>query len=432
MPRRPGRPPKALDPSASAAAALGAELRRLRHGRSLTLVRLAEMTEYSPQHLGAIERGCAVPSETIVARADAALGACGGLLGLLPEVIREQAHIRHRNGAARRPVPAAEGQPPSTEEHLAWERLAHAGQRVSRVTPSILQDLELISDRQRSLYHELSSAEMLAQVETHHALLTGFLQSSAPDALRRRIASAAAEAAGFTAWLWFDLGDAFRMRCFYRQANDALAEARDPSLAVYIKGFEAMAAGESGKRDLAVALLAEACDRAPRSLPAITKSWLDALNAKALARIGERRRALASLDRAQRFHDAGRDDGKDPWMFDFDYSSLAGYSGSCYLALGQDRAAATAFEKALVRLPKSCDRRRAMNQVGLARARLGTDDIEDARELACAALATFVGRGSVAGVRRVRRFRNALRETGHTVAALALDEQARALCDTTW
>ena len=132
MPRRPGRPPKALDPSASAAAALGAELRRLRQGRGLTLVTLAEMTGYSPQHLGAIERGAAVPSETIVARADATLGACGRLLALLPDVIREQAHHRHRKAAARRSTPALERRSSCTEEHLAWERLARSGRRASR------------------------------------------------------------------------------------------------------------------------------------------------------------------------------------------------------------------------------------------------------------------------------------------------------------
>ncbi len=395
-------------------------------------MQLAEMTEYSPQHLGAIERGSAVPSETIVARADDALGACGGLLGLLPEVIREQAHIRHRNGAARRRLPAVEAQLPSTEEHLAWERLAQSGRRVSRVTTSVVQDLELITDRQRSLYHELSSSELVAQVEMHHALLTGFLQSSAPDALRRRIASAAAEAAGLAAWLWFDLGDARRMRCFYREASDAVGEARDPSLGAYIKGFEGIAAGESGRRDSADGLLVDACERAPRSLPRLTRSWLHALRANALARMGERRRALESLDRAHRFHDVLRDDGTGPWMFDFDDSSLAGYSGSCYLALGQGHAAATAFEKALVHLPESCDRRRATIQVELAGARLVTGDVEEARDLACAALSTFVGRGSVAGVRRVRRLRNSLREAGHGAAALVIDEHTRALRQAAW
>jgi hypothetical protein len=86
-----------------------------------------------------------------------------------------------------------------------------------------------------------------------------------------------------------------------------------------------------------------------------------------------------------------------------------------------------AFEEALADLPKSCDRRQATIQVGLAHARLGTGDVEHACELACAALATFVGRGSVPGVRRVRRLRDALWEAGHAASALVIDEHARAL-----
>lgn len=392
----------------------------------MTLVELAQLTGYSPQHLGAVERSSAVPSETMVARADAVLCASGRLLVLLPEVIGEQAHIRHRNEAARRSIHAVAEDASALEEDLAWERLAHASRRSSRVTSSIVEDLELITDRQRRLYHELSSAELLAQVQTHHGLLTGFLRGASPDPLRRRIVSAAAEAAGFAAWLWFDLGDTFRMSVLYRQSNDALSEGADPSLASYIKGYEGLAAGECGRRDSAAALLAEACDRAPRSLFATTRSWLDVLNANALAVIGERRGALASLGRAQRSHDAAQNDRKDPWMFDFDYSSLAGYSGSCYLALGRTSAAVTAFEDALAHLPESCDRRRAIIQTGLARARVRAGEVEEACELACTALATFAGRGSVAGVRRVRRVRNALREAGHETAALAIDEQVRA------
>jgi hypothetical protein len=69
----------------------------------------------------------------------------------------------------------------------------------------------LITDRQRRLYHELSSAEMMVHVQVHVGLLMSLLDSPQPDVLRHRIASAAAEAAGFAAWLWYDLGDLYTM-----------------------------------------------------------------------------------------------------------------------------------------------------------------------------------------------------------------------------
>ena len=79
---------------------LGAELRRLRIDRGLTLAQLGRLVGYSWQHLGAIERGSAVPSEVVVAECDAAVLANGRLLSMLPAVIREQARVRHQQ---RRP-----------------------------------------------------------------------------------------------------------------------------------------------------------------------------------------------------------------------------------------------------------------------------------------------------------------------------------------
>ena len=101
--RRPGRPAKITDSASSAAAALGTELRRLRIDRGLTLAQLGRLVGYSWQHLGAIERGSAVPSEVVIAACDAAVLANGRLLSMLPAVIREQARVRHQHEAARRP-----------------------------------------------------------------------------------------------------------------------------------------------------------------------------------------------------------------------------------------------------------------------------------------------------------------------------------------
>ncbi|MGH3721184.1 MAG: helix-turn-helix domain-containing protein [Pseudonocardiaceae bacterium] len=61
------------DSASSAVAALGAELRRLRIDRGLTLGQLGRLVRYSWQHLGAVERGTAVPSEVVVSACDAAV-----------------------------------------------------------------------------------------------------------------------------------------------------------------------------------------------------------------------------------------------------------------------------------------------------------------------------------------------------------------------
>lgn len=159
---------------------------------------------YSWQHLGAIERGSAVPSEVVVTACDAAVLANGRLLSLLPAVIREQARVRHQHEAARRPgrsidLVGARARQVCDHDELDWERLADATQRPSRLSTAVVDDLELITDRQRPPYHELSSAEMMVHVQAHVGLLMSLLDNVQPEVLRHRIASAAAEAAGFAA-----------------------------------------------------------------------------------------------------------------------------------------------------------------------------------------------------------------------------------------
>jgi tetratricopeptide (TPR) repeat protein len=248
-----------------------------------------------------------------------------------------------------------------------------------------VEDLELITDRQRRLYHHLSSAEMLACVHGHLGVLTAFLGYHQPTALRHRIASAAAEAAGFAAWLWFDLGDAFRADQSYRHAHAAVAEATDRGLGAYIKGYQGIVAAQRTGADAALVHLDEACATAPRFLSKITRAWLTVLTAEALAHTGQRAAALTAIGHSRTLLDSAPLDESDPWMF-----------------------AATIT-------------------VGLAHARLASGELEEAQRMAAAALAVFAERGSVAGLHQVRAIRDAFRAAGHHAAASALDEQARAV-----
>lgn len=100
-PRR-GRPPKPLDPNASNAARLGAEIRSRRLERGLTLEALAELIGFTPQHISEVERAKASVSSPFLAQCDRALEARGSLLELLPAVVYERALERHDRSVARR------------------------------------------------------------------------------------------------------------------------------------------------------------------------------------------------------------------------------------------------------------------------------------------------------------------------------------------
>lgn len=424
-----GRPPGPQNGSDSVLAALGVELRALRSRRGLTLHELGQLTAYSPQHLGAVERAQVVPSEAVVVACDTALPANGRLITMLAAVIREQAAIRHRNQAARRA-----SRPPATRDSamqrelpddVDWERLADAGRRPSRVTPAVVEDVEQITDRQRRLYHDLSSAEMLVHVRAHLALLTALLKSEQPARLRHRIASAAGEAAGFAAWLWFDLGDAFSTQRCYDHAKDAVTEAGDVGLGAYITGYRGIVAAQNDGPAAALVHLGEASDTAPRSLSGTVRAWLMILTAEAMAHTGQAAAAVTAVLRAHELLADTGPSGAEPWMYEFDHGSLAAHTGTCHLALGQATQAAEAFEDALRSLPPSCDRRGARIQVGLARARIASGDGDEALRLATAALATFAQRGSAAGLRSVGDLRTTFALAGLPAAASALDEQAR-------
>ena len=415
--RGPGRPPKPPENSSSALAQLGGLVRCLRGERELTLMSLGKLTGYSWQHLSAVERGEVVPSEAVVVGCESALAAGGQLAALYPAVVREQASHRHGREAARR------GDAVRTDLDVEWARLGAAARQPSATSISLVEELEQITDRQRVLYHELSSAEIVVSVEAHLSLLVSLLRRTQPEPLRHRIASAAVEAAGFAAWLWLDLGDQFKMGALYKMAGDLFTESGNPALAAYITGYRALAAEAWGLGREAVHQAEAARDRAPAGTSQLVRSWLSAVGADALALTGDRC-ALNLLGEACGHLEAAQ--GKEEWMYDFDHSALAAYRGQCHLRLGQTREAMGAFEAGLTSLPPSCDRRGAFLAIGLAEACLAERMVDAATHYAQRALTVFAMSGSLAGLRRVQRYRRLLADAGHDREASDLDQQVRA------
>ncbi len=402
----------------------------------MTLHDLGELTGYSTQHVGAIERGAAAPSEQFVLACEAVLGAGGQLIALLPAVIREQAAARHERQAIRRPsssgprtqpapAPRASDGVGSREPGIDWERLATAGRKCVGVVDRVVDDLELITDQYRRLYHHLPSMEMVALLSSHEGLLSSLLKAPGPDHLRQRLASALAETAGFAAWGWHDLDDRFKAFHHYRLADRALHEADNSALGAYVHGFQAIACVSQGDRQAGLSLLETAVAQARNTAPASTNSWLQALQAEAWAAAGDARATARLLRRAEDQLSRVRPEDNAPWMFDFDSGRLAAFQGSCFLHLGRLKDAKRCLCEALMQLPDTCARRRGEIQIDLAQAYLASGDVEGACQFARKGLAGFVVTGSVVGLRRVRRLRAELIRSGHRKAAEELDEMLR-------
>lgn len=80
--------PRELDPSASALAFFGSELRRLRNRSGLSQERLGEIINYTGSLVGLVETAVRNPGRDFAERCDGALGADGALTRLWPLVSR--------------------------------------------------------------------------------------------------------------------------------------------------------------------------------------------------------------------------------------------------------------------------------------------------------------------------------------------------------
>jgi hypothetical protein len=177
-----------------------------------------------------------VPSEVVVSACDVAVLANGRLVSMLPAVIREQARVRHQRGAARRAGRSTDLVGARAQQlcggDLDWARLADAARLPSRLSTAVVDDLELITDRQRRLYHELSSAEMMVHVQAHGGLLVSLLDSAQPDSLRG--------------------GDVSTMSHCYQQARLATDESSNTGLRSYILGYQGLVARAQGRPESAL------------------------------------------------------------------------------------------------------------------------------------------------------------------------------------
>lgn len=303
------------------------------------------------------------------------------------------------------------------------ERLASAARKPSRVDLVTVEHLELVAQAHRDLYHDLSSAELIAAVTGHLEVITLLLEGFQPLPLRRRLAAIAAETAGHAAWLCHDLGDWHGVEHYYGVVDIATGQAGDPALEAYIRGFRCLVVGSQGQTREALGLAQSAIGIAQRSATATTRAWLAGLEAQALASVGDRDACCDALRRADTALGQSRREEDPAWMYEFDHARLLALSGACYGKLGRVAVAERTLREAIGALGLRRTRRRAEVLLDLAKVRARQLDAEDAAGLACEALEIAMETGSLAGVGRVRCFRPELDRWNGTRAVTALDEQ---------
>jgi transcriptional regulator with XRE-family HTH domain len=293
------------------------------------------------------------------------------------------------------------------------ERLALAIRRPSRLDVQTVAHLEKITQDHRELYHRLGPFELLGELTGHLRTLELLLTDTTSPRLRRPLAAMAGETAGHAAWLSHEIQHHRAVGRYYQLADVAMQQAGDPVLRAYVLGFRSVVHRTEGEPAEALRLVQGAGALAARSATATISSWLQGLEAQALAATGSTRDCLVALKRAEAAIERARP-GEDPaWMYSFDRGRFQILAGSCYRRLGKTKAAERTFYEALHLLgPSASARRRAEVLLELAYVEVQKRDLGRACDLAAQSLAGALEVGSAAGVREVRAFRAHLASLG--------------------
>jgi transcriptional regulator with XRE-family HTH domain len=255
----------------------------------------------------------------------------------------------------------------------------------------------------RRLERRLHTRLLVAPVVAHLGLIRQLLtDSERGDQRTRRLYGLLAETAGLAAWLYVDLDERASARRHYQVAIQAAERAGHPLLVAYMQASLGQFAAWVGDARQGLKVIEAARSRL-KSAPGLALLWLDALQAAALAELGDQR-ALMLLDRAESRVDAAQEQELVwPWIFRFDAAKLAGYRAVAAGRLGRTQTAEAAY-----RLWDTSDplpKQRALMDVERASACATEGDVTRACQLAVAAFDVGRRTGSDRVAHAVAQFR---------------------------
>jgi transcriptional regulator with XRE-family HTH domain len=424
-PRR-GRPPNPLDPDASSAAALGAELRALRLAKDLTLEALGDLTGYTPQYISEVERAKTPPTQPFFTACDAALDAQGELLALLPAALRERDRDRQERTAARRTASdlaalrceahsdAGENVNPTNRRGLIGTAgaaalgapmLGAAPIRAGEVDPELPAHWDNLLRLLGRLDAMNGPRDVLAAVCRELRIIAQYREGARGE-LRTELMRVEACWAEFAAWLSNDAGQSARTRVVWIDRAAALAaEAGCPDIAALAKMRRSQWAEQEHDAGRAVAHARDALSVRGASPQTRVLCELRGANTSALmgdAGLCERHIAAAYTLGADSTSPAG-------WGWGNRRTSvlIRATEARCWLAL-DPRKAIPLYENVLREWPRDCARSRGLHQARLALACAGIGERDRAEAEGRKALAIAKATGSALAGRELKRLGAAL------------------------
>lgn len=434
-----GQRPNVLTPERSTRDKLGAEMRRFRREAGLSLADLAVKVNCHPGHLGRIERAERYPSSTMIEGCDAALDADGELIRLWQQAEAEGAE--EETDEDRVVAPAAVVPPPrprslavdegtdypasvtravSVLESLAlgdkadspalvaagwdpvpvpkvitgymyggsaWsEAVSEASLSPAQVPPAAAA--QTIRDTVRTLMaldfrHGGGHVRTMLLTYARHDIVP-LLRQYHPDPVRRDLFSAAAEVAQLLAWSAYDSGRHGIAQRYFTQALRLTDEGGDRALGGRLLANMSHQANYLGDYGLAVQLARSAQDAGRGRATPTVQAMCMAMEARALASLGDSRGCAQALHRAEAEF-ARRVPGADPeWIAYFDEAELAGEGAHCARDLGHPREITEFAARALD--PSTPPRTRAFINMVIAAGSLKAGQLDEALALAASAV----------------------------------------------
>ena len=270
---------------------------------------------------------------------------------------------------------------------LDWDRLAAMlrgqlgpGDRV------LVDDLEVITRSYARQVETVAPGSLLPALRSHLAMLSGSLHAGQPEPVRRRLLSLTGETAvlaGRLSWLLDNRGEA---RQCWTLACDLAREASDDTLLAEALGNQRVFhstipnRGQYGRPDRAIALLDAAEECLSPASPPYPRMMVLLLRAEDRAAVGDADASARDLEAAERAiaTATGPDQG---FYAGWDASRIAGYRGSCALALGRPEEASAVLESALEQTDDTLLGQRCAVMTDLATAYAMQREVEQSADL---------------------------------------------------
>jgi transcriptional regulator with XRE-family HTH domain len=312
---------------------------------------------------------------------------------------------------------------------LDWDRLAAMlrGQ-LGPADRVLVDDMEAITRSYARQVETVAPGSLLPALRSHLAVLSGSLHGGQPQLVRRRIASLTGETAlltGRLSWLLENHGEARQCWTFAGQLG---REAGDDTLVASALGMQRVFhstipnRGQHGRTDKALAVLDAAEERLATTSSPYVRMMVHLSRAEDRAALGDADASQRDLEAAETALASTRapDDGLYAL---WDESRIAGYRGSCALALDRPEEASTVLELALARTSETLLGQRCAVVTDLAAAYAMQREVEHSAALLIESVDTVERAGLGELLQRVHGARVHLAQWQNTPAVRRLDER---------